>query len=495
MNKNQIFVIVVAAMILTGLGVSSGYWFAARVHSHSSSTVETTPNSASPKSERKALYWYDPMVPAQHFDKPGKSPFMDMQLVPKYASQADVDDSVHIAPQLTQNTGVKFATVETGRLDPVVEAVGSVGFNERLVSIVQARTAGIVERVYARAPNDVIPANEPLADVRVPEWYGAQAEYLALRKSGDVQLIAAARTRLQQLGMNEAQIVHAEKTGQPQAVITISSPQAGVLQEIGVRQGMTIMPGQTLARINGIDSVWLEAEVPEAQTAGLAIGTKVSAKFSAWPTREFKGRITALLPELNREARAIRVRVELPNPEGKLRPGMYARVRMNERAGRKVLLVPTEAVIATGKRNLVIVADDSNHFRPAEVKTGHEGGGKTEILEGLQEDEKIVVSGQFLIDSEASLTGVLARMEDSAKPNPTSLHEAQGKVEAISTDEVTISHGPVPSLGWPAMTMPFKIVDPKLAQDIKVGDRVQFAFHEGDAGVVIDRMEKTGAAP
>lgn len=489
MNRKQVFAIAAAAIVLTMLGGAGGYWFATRL---TPQTDEAKQRPANEMSERKALYWYDPMSPSQHFDKPGKSPFMDMELVPKYADESDSGSGVRIDPLLTQNTGMKFAMVETGQLTQSVEAMASVAFNERLVAIVQARAGGIVERVYARAPNDVIPAGAPLADVRVPEWYGAQAEFLVLKKTGDVGLAAAARSRLRQLGMSEAQIARTEKTGAPIAVMTIASPLSGMLQEIGVREGMMITPGQTLAKINGIGSVWLEAEVPEAQAGQIAIGTKVSAVFNAWPEQALSSKVAALLPELNREARTIRVRVELPNPEGKLRPGMYARVKINETGDRNVLLVPSEAVIATGKRSLVIVADDSNHFRPAEVKTGREGGGKTEILDGLEEGQKIVASGQFMIDSEASLKGVLARMESSAKPSVTPSYEARGKVEALSADEVTISHGPVPTLGWGPMTMPFNLTDPKQAQGIKAGDTVRFVFHEGDAGMVIERMEKTG---
>ena len=496
MIKQQFFAIGATVFVLTGIGAAGGYWSATRMHPQAGMAPTANQNPATEKSADKAMYWFDPMFPAQHFDKPGPSPFMDMQLVPKYADEKEAGGGAHIDPLLSQNTGVKFATVETGRLAQAIEATASVGFNERLVAVVQARSGGIVERVYARAPNDVIAAGTALADVRVPEWYGAQAEYLALHNSGDAQLAAAARSRLQQLGMSETQIAQTEKTGEPQAMLTVYAPLSGMLQEIGVRQGMIVMPGQMFARINGIGSVWLEAEVPEAQATELAIGMKVSATFAAWPERQFSARITALLPELNRDARTIRVRVELPNPDGKLRPGMYARVKIDTTAGRDVLLVPSEALITTGQRSLVIVAQDDSHFRPAEVQIGREANGKTEIITGLKQGEKIVAAGQFLIDSEASLSGVLARMETAAKPDAMSMsmskHDAQGTIEAVSANEVTISHGPVPTLNWGPMTMPFKLADPKLVQGIKVGDKVGFTFHQDDAGVTIEHLQKTG---
>ena len=361
--------------------------------------------------KQQVLYWYDPMKPDQHFDKPGKSPFMDMELVPMYGESSAADNGVRIDPRLLQNTGMRLATVEKGRLARGFEAVGALTFNERLVSVVQARSAGLVERVYALAPNDVIPAGVPLADLRVPDWYGAQAEYLALRQAGEAGLAAAARVRLLQLGMSDALVAQVEKTGVPKAVVTVTVPQGGVLLELGVREGMTVMPGQTLARINGIGSVWLDTEVPEAQAAGLAVGLPVSATFTAWPGRVFTGRISALLPALERDTRTLRVRTEWPNPDGTLRPGLYARVSLLKPEGPDRLLIPSEAVIATGKRSVVIVAGDAGHFRPAEITPGREGDGKTEVLAGLQQGEQVVVSGQFLIDSEASLKGVLARME------------------------------------------------------------------------------------
>ncbi len=414
MNSKQAVLMGAAVVVLVALGVGVGYRLAAsRPTGQDNPSSATHPGVAADSSARPVLYWYDPMKPDQHFDKPGKSPFMDMELVPMYGGESAADNGVRIDPRLTQNIGVRLATVEKGRLARGLEAVGTLTFNERLVTVVQARSAGLVERVYALAPNDVIPAGVPLADLRVPDWYGAQAEYLALRQAGEAGLAAAARVRLLQLGMSDALVAQVEKTGVPKAVVTVTVPQGGVLLELGVREGMTVMPGQTLARINGIGSVWLDTEVPEAQAAGLAVGLPVSATFTAWPGRVFTGRISALLPALERDTRTLRVRTEWPNPDGTLRPGLYARVSLLKPEGPDRLLIPSEAVIATGKRSVVIVAGDAGHFRPAEITPGREGDGKTEVLAGLHQGEQIVVSGQFLIDSEASLKGVLARMEKS----------------------------------------------------------------------------------
>ncbi len=410
MNPKQMVLMGAAVVALVAVGAGAGYRFAM---TRPVVMANKTPVAEAPG--QSVLYWYDPMKPDQHFDKPGKSPFMDMELVPMYGGGNPVDSGVSIDSRLTQNTGVRLATVEKGQLGRGLEVVGTLAFNDRLVTVIQARTGGLVERVYARAPNDVIPAGAPLADLRVPEWYGAQMEYLSLRQAGDPGLAGAARTRLLQLGMSESLVAQIEKSGEPRAVVTIAAPQGGVLLELDLRAGMTILPGQTLARINGLNSVWLDAEVPQAQAAGLAVGQPVSATFTPWPGRVFAGRIRALLPTLEQDTRTLQVRTEWSNPEGRLRPGMYAQVHLQKALGPDRVLVPSEAVIATGKRNVVIVAGDGGHFRPAEVTVGHEDGGKTEILAGLQPGEKIVVSGQFLIDSEASLKGVLARMEKSGE--------------------------------------------------------------------------------
>ncbi|WP_035052176.1 efflux RND transporter periplasmic adaptor subunit [Andreprevotia chitinilytica] len=478
---------IIALLITTlGLGAAGGWWFG----SHRSMQTEASNNTAG-----KPLYWYDPMKPDAHFDAPGKSPFMDMELVPKYADEAGGPTSgVRIDPALMQNTGIKLATVEEGLLQDGLAAAGSVLFNDRDIAIVQARTAGIVERVYARAAGDVIAAGSPLADVRVPEWLAAQNEYLALRS--DPQLAAAAKARLSQLGMSSSQIAHLEQTGSPSAVITIASPRGGMVAELLVREGMTVTAGQTLARINGLASVWVEAEVPEAQAAAVQIGTPVQATFAAWPNAPLAGKVTALLPEINRDTRTVRVRIELPNKNGQLRPGMYARVAFSATASKPVLLVPSEAVIATGKRNVVIVADGKGSFRPAEVQLGREHDGKIEIVAGLTKGEQVVASGQFLIDSEASLKGVLARMTAKTTASPPTKamaaieHQGVGVVKAVAGDQITLAHEPIPSLGWPAMTMAFGLTNPALSKGLKPGDKVRFSLVEQDGNQVIQTISR-----
>jgi len=265
-----------------------------------------------------------------------------------------------------------------------------------------------VQRVYGRAPRDVVGAGAPLADVLVPEWAGAQGEYLAVRRTGDEALTRAARQRLQLLGMPPSLIGAVERSGQVRNVVTVSTPTGGVIKTLAVRNGMTVSSGETLAEVNGLSRVWLNAAVPEAMAGQVRVGEAVTATLAAYPGEAFNGRVTAILPQAQADSRTLTARVELPNAGGRLRPGMFASVRFGGVA-QPALLVPSEAVIRTGRRNLVMLAQPGGRYQPAEIRAGREAGGKTEVLAGLAEGEKVVVSGQFLLDSEASLAGVQAR--------------------------------------------------------------------------------------
>ena len=400
-------------ILVAAVAAGGGYWYAmSRM-----TPPDPDASSAAAPAGKTILYWFDPMVPQQHFDKPGKSPFMDMQLVPKYADEAGSEGAVIIDPRVAQNLGVRTVAATTGSIERRIEAVGSVAWNERAVFVVQARSAGFVEKLHARAPLDPVAKGQPLVEILVPDWAAAQAEYLLLRRAGkDTSLTEAARNRLQLLGMSEEQIGLLEKTGQPQTRITLYAPINGVIAELGVREGMTVMSGAMLFRLVDLSSVWVNAEVPEAQGAWLRPGTAVEARVPSFPGQVFRGRVSAILPEVNAATRTLRARVELANPGGRLKPGMFATLVFAQGTGTNALLVPSEAVIRTGERSVVIVAESEGKFRPQEVELGFESGGKSEIRKGLSEGDTVVVSGQFLIDSEASLRASGTRMEGAEAP-------------------------------------------------------------------------------
>lgn len=478
------------AVALLAVGIAAaggGYWLAQRQVEH-----DVMPSRA-PTDERKVLYWYDPMQPEQRFDKPGKSPFMDMELVPKYAGAGQETSALSVSAQAVQNLGMRTSTVVRGVLPSSVEAVGSLAYNQREVANLQARAGGFVERVYGRAPGDVVPVGAPLVDLLIPEWSAAQLEFLAVLRTGDARLITAGQERLRLLGMPRTLIEQVRRSGKPRAVQTLTTPISGELQTLEVRAGMTVEAGQDLARVNGLSTVWLDAAIPEAMAGEVQVGASIDATLTAFPGQPLQGRIIALLPSADPQTRTITVRSELPNPAGKLRPGMYAAVSLNSTTEQSALLVPSEAVIRTGKRALVMLAEGDGRYRPQEITLGREADGRLEVLSGLEEGQAVVTSGQFLIDSEASLQGVMAGKEE--QDLAPGLHESHGVIRALDARQVTLEHGPFESLNMPGMTMPFPLASPAVAAGLKPGDHVRIGARLTDTGLLIEQLKKQGEQP
>ncbi|MES2352856.1 MAG: efflux RND transporter periplasmic adaptor subunit [Pseudomonadota bacterium] len=477
----------VGAYGLYHAGMNRGMQMAARPSSGTMTSSGTAPSIEKTDSTggKKPLYWHDPMFPQQKFDKPGKSPFMDMQLVPVYADGEGDGSNVTISPRVQQNLGVRTVEAIKGTLAPAVEAVGNVAYNERNIAVVQARANGFVEKLYVRAPLDPVKKGQMLAELYVPDWVAAQEEYLSVKRmagTGFEDLREGARQRMRIAGMTDEQIRRVEASGKVQSRITITAPVSGVVAELGAREGMTVMAGALLFRINGLQTIWVNAEVPEGLAAQVRLGNTVEARTPALPGIVFKGKVSAILPEVNPATRTLKARVEVANPEGQLVPGMFATVNFPHNARKDIVLIPSEAIIQTGQRSVVIVAQGEGKFVPVDVETGIETNGQTEIRKGLEAGQKIVVSGQFLLDSEASLKGVTTRMSDGAAPERgmagSVTHHGEGKVEAIGKDEITLSHGPIPSLQWGPMTMGFKTHASGLPKNISVGDNVSFDIRQ-----------------
>ncbi len=455
---------------------------------------QTTGGGVQTEDGRRVLYWYDPMVPDQHFDAPGRSPFMAMDLVPRYADEAPAAAGVRIDPGVAQNLGVRLATVERTSVARSVTAAGIISFNERNIAIVQARASGFVERAHARAVGDVVQAGAPIVDIRVPEWAAAQAEYLAVRGMGG-DIAQAARRRLAMLGMPASLVERVERDGAPRPVFTVTAPISGAITALDVRPGMTIMQGAPLATISGISPIWLVVSVPQGDAGAARPGGRVTATLAAYPGETFSGRIESVLPAADAATRTIEVRVALDNRQGRLRPGMTAQVHIEGPDARPALVVPTEAVIRTGTRTMVIVANESG-YAPTEVQLGRQSGDNIEIRSGLSEGQRVVASGQFLIDSEASLSGALERLQASTATSgeaAATFHTASGRITAMSGEMITIAHGPVASLNWPAMTMQFGFARPELARGLRVGDSVAFRFRRSGETHVVEEISKTGA--
>lgn len=413
MNQLRVKLIIAAIAILV-VGALGGYWFAQQ--RSPSADASDAPRAA----ERKVLYWHDPMVPSARFDKPGKSPFMDMQLVPVYADE-EGGAAVKVSPIVSQNLGIRLATVEKMVLQPRLAAVGSVAFDENLIEVVQARVEGYVTRLHVKAPLERVRRGQPLADILAPAWLEAQEEYLALldAQSGRGQAVRdAARQRLTVLGVPQSTIRGLDTERKTNATATLVAPIDGVVSELAVREGAAFMPGAALFRISGLKTVWVNAQVPEAQVSMIPMGSSVTARATAWPNATFKGRVEALLPDVDLQTRTLSVRIVIENPQFRLAPGMFVSLDFEAKAEQEQLVIPSEAIIMTGERNVVIVARDGGGFDVAEVTLGTEAEGKTAILSGLEEGQSVVASGQFLIDSEASLRSTVSRLSTAAEPRP-----------------------------------------------------------------------------
>ncbi|HEX7111780.1 MAG TPA: efflux RND transporter periplasmic adaptor subunit [Mizugakiibacter sp.] len=401
----RLFAIVVATLVVAALVVA-----AYRLGAHRARANDAAPPSTAAAAPRKVLYWYDPMAPQQHFARPGKSPLMpSMDLLPKYADEAPSSGVVRVDPAVAQNLGLRTQTVRVAQLASALRVPATIAWDQREAYVVSARVDAVVDRLYVRAPFDAVRRGQPLAALLAPEWSAALAEYrtLAEARSDDARMLrAAARERLRALGLDDAQIAGG-RDGDPRVVVR--APADGVVAELPVREGERVDAGMPILRLNGLDRVWVEADVPQAEAGSVAAGAPAIATVNALPGERFGGRVESLLPDVDLKTRTQRVRVVLDNPQHRLAPGMFAEVRIDAAAGAAHPLVPDEALIATGDDTRVVLAVDGG-YHVVRVHIGRSADGMTEVLDGLTGGERVVVSAQFLIDSEASLSGALQRL-------------------------------------------------------------------------------------
>ena len=402
---------------------------------------------------KKILYWYDPMKPEQHFAHPGLSP-MGMQMVPKYANEGGIGDRnvVRVSPAEVENLGMRTAQVKVRRLADSVNVPGTVAWDQQLAVTVSARTNAALEKLYVRAPFTPVKAGQPLAEILAPQWSTAAAEYFALSDAKSAEgraLRGAARARLHALGVDDATIRGLRAGG---GAITLRAPIDGVVSALDVREGQQVGEGMPIMSINGLDKVWVDAAIPQAQSDGISAGTPIVATVSALPGESFHGTVAQLLPDVDSTTRTQRARIVLNNPNHELAPGMFAEVHITGTASVPHPLVPDEAIISDGTDTRVIRSLGDGRFEPVRVETGRSANGMTAILAGLRGGERIVTSGQFLIDSEASLSGALQRMgigdEHSGRhePSPPALRARRSAPPLPMGEGSKAAHG----LGTPA---------------------------------------------
>ena len=360
---------------------------------------------------RRVLYWYDPMVPNERYPGPGKSS-MGMALQPKYADES-AQGGVTVSPAVVQNLGIRMAKVEMRDISPVIRSVGHVDYDQRLITQVQTLTPGFVESLSVRAEGEPIGGGRVIATVYSPELLAAQNEYrslLASRSIVSASLRQAARNRLLLLGAPASLVARLDQGGAPQRTYPVVARTSGVVTTIGARPGAQVTPGQSIVTIQGLGQMLVIADVPEASLGNVHVGQPTEITFPAYPGDIRRGVVDYVFPSLTTQSRTAQVRITLPNPGGRLKQGMFANVTLHATGG-MALVVPSEAVIDTGRRQVVVVKRNGS-FIPQEVKTARDFDEWTEIVAGVQPGEQVVASGQFLIDSEASLQGFVSRLQN-----------------------------------------------------------------------------------
>ena len=463
--------------------------------------------------DREILYWKAPMDPSYQRDEPGKSP-MGMDLVPVYAKAGAADDeepALRINPAVVNNIGVRTAAAARADLSERIETVGYVTADEEQESVVTVRSEGWVERLAVESMGARVQRGDLLFQFYSPMLFSAQSEYLQARRLGRPALTEAATERLRSLGMRQSQIEGLASSGVTRRLIPVHAPQNGVVTEMNVREGAQLTPGQAAMRLADLSTVWVIADVFESAAGTVAQGQRATMTLASFPGERWSGEVDYVYPTADADARTVRVRLRFPNSDGRLKPNMYANIRL-ESGDAPIgggVTIPQAALIRGADGDRVILALGEGRFRPAQVTAGVSAGDRVEILSGLAEGERVVVSGQFLIDSEASLDAALMRLdtpgfekpgEKSGLPGEMSMEkmdmdqpesgrmgtdvfaaaEGVGVVNAIDAQArtVNLSHEPIPAIGWPAMSMDFEVAPDVVPGDIETGDLVEFSLQK-----------------
>ncbi len=348
-------------------------------------------------------------------DKPGKSP-MGMDLVPVYADGDSGDgSSVTIAPEVVQNLGVRTAVAERTRLWRGIDTVGYVDYDESRVSHIHLRTEGWIENLAVESEGERVTKGQRLFDLYSPDLVNAQEEFIQALKLGNQGLVRASRSRLNALGIPDSRISQLEKDRKPAQTIPVYAPQDGVVASMSVREGMYVKPANNIMSLADLSSVWLLAEIFERQADWVEVGQSAEVRLAFLPGRTWEGTVEYIYPSLDPQTRTLKARLRFANPDETLKPNMYANIKIYGGPGDDVVAIPIEALIRTGREERVIIARGEGRFESRPVRAGIESGEWVEILEGMEPGENIVVSGQFLIDSEASLKASMTRMSRPAK--------------------------------------------------------------------------------
>ncbi|KAF0165750.1 MAG: hypothetical protein FD157_926 [Rhodocyclaceae bacterium] len=500
---------VLAALLLA---VGGGYWLGGKTRVGAGDTaIAAAPGVAAAPVEakqRKLLYYRNPMGLPDTSPTPKKDS-MGMDYIAVYDGEDDgaASGEVKISTEKVQKLGVRTEPAALRELARQVRASGRVEIDERRLHNVAPKFEGWVEHLHVNATGQPVAKGQPLFEVYSPELVSAQREYVVAAKgvaalkdassemqSGMRQLADASLVRLRNWDISEEQIKALAAGGEARRTLSFRSPVSGVVLEKKAVAGMRFMPGEMLYQIADLSSVWVLADVFERDIAQVKAGQKVRLSISAYPEKSFTGTIAYIYPTLKAETRTIPVRIELANPGGLLKPAMYASVELAVGERDKVVTVPVSAVIDSGTRQIVLIEKGAGRFEPREVKLGARSDSYVEVIEGVRDGEPVVVAANFLIDAESNLKAALGGLTAAAAPAApkSASHQATGTLDAVDAKagSVTVTHGPVPSLKWPGMTMDFMLANPSLTQKIKPGSAVNIEFVERKPGEwVITKMD------
>jgi Cu(I)/Ag(I) efflux system membrane fusion protein len=400
---------------------SSGKEYVAVHASEDVSFEEKAPEVAAAKSgERGRIRFYRNPMGLPDTSPTPKKDSMGMDYLPVYEGEQDDDSSVKVSAGKLQKAGVQSEVVERRTLNTMVRAPGTVQIDERRVSVVSLRFEGFIDAVENVTTGTHVHKGQRLMRIYGPNLSSAAAEYLsALNARPDAgignQALKGARRRLENLGAPEKFIAEIERTREVPISVGWPAPQDGEIVERAAVNGMRAAPGDVLFRIVDHDVVWAIVDVAERDLSLISVGQQVTVRPRAYPDRPFTGKVSLIYPHLMAETRTARIRIELPNPDDVLRPDMYADVEIATGTEDPVLTVSNSAVIDSGERQIVLLDKGEGRFEPREVKIGRRGGGRVEIKEGLAEDDKVVVSANFLIDAESNLKAALKGLDSGEK--------------------------------------------------------------------------------
>jgi len=379
-----------------------------------------------PKGKRKILYWRAPMDPTEIYDHPGKSK-MGMDLIPVYEDEAQIGagGTIRIDPVTVQNMGVRTTEVRRVNFVRTVRTVGYVEYNEEKLYTIAPKISGWIEKLFVAATGDEVRPGQPLLEIYSPELVTTQQEYLLALKTEQMlagasdasihesarSLLESTRKRLLYWDIPPDEIARLERTGKVRKTLTLRSPARGVVIHKNAVEGAFVKEGKSLFQIADLSTVWVQGSVYDYELPWVHVGQQATVELDYLPGKTFRGRVSYIYPYLDRKARDVKVRVELPNPDLQLRPGMYATVLLKTTPEPNVLAIPGEAIVRTGTRNIVFVARGGGRFEPREIRIGEEGdGGLVRVISGLLPGEKVVVSAQFMLDSESRLQEAIRKM-------------------------------------------------------------------------------------